>query len=190
MRCILCERLSFSFICTDCRKNFLTPSFYKRDLKDFEVFSFYKYSEIENLLNLKHTLLGYFVYKILAKNSFLPFSKEFKIDFPIFAIPIDDIPYSGYSHTAILAKYLKSKNINPAFHSLIATNRVIYRGKSLDFRLKNPRKFKYLFKRGIDAILIDDVVTTGSTLREAFWTLKKYDINVLFALTLTDARDK
>ncbi len=190
MRCILCENLSFSLICKKCQNSFLKPNLSKRELlDDFWVYSFYRYSEIENLLTSKHTFVGYFIYKILAKNSFLPFAKNFKIDFQTFVIPIDDVPYSGYSHTAILARFLKGKNLFLKYHSLIALNRVKYWGKSLDFRLKNPRNFKYTFKKGIDVILVDDIVTTGSTLKEAKKTLEKYDVNVLFALTLADARN-
>jgi competence protein ComFC len=54
--------------------------------------------------------------------------------------------------------------------------------------LDNPRDFKYTFKKNINAILIDDIVTTGTTLCEAYSILKKNNINVLFALTLADAR--
>ena len=44
-------------------------------------------------------------------------------------------------------------------------------------------------KENIDVILIDDIVTTGSTLEEAHDALKKHDVNVLFALVLADAKE-
>jgi competence protein ComFC len=129
------------------------------------------------------------VYKILAKNALKEFAKEF--DFPdmIYAIPIDDNVDSGYSHTAILVKSLKSKNIKPIYSKFRSENRVTYSGKSLEYRLKNPRGFEYKFKPNIDAILVDDIVTSTTTLNEAKLTLLKAKVNPLFALTLADARD-
>ncbi|NPA81288.1 MAG: ComF family protein [Epsilonproteobacteria bacterium] len=191
MRCLLCESFSLFHICEKCRRNLLSPSFFERELEGgLKVYSFYRYGEIESLLETKHTFMGYFIYKALAKASFLKFARDFQADIPIYAIGIDDYPQFGYSHTALLAKALKGKNIYPIFNSLIALNRVKYRGKSLEFRVKNPRNFRYSFKKNINAILVDDVVTTGLTLKEAEKTLKKEGVKVLFALTLADAREK
>ncbi len=191
MRCILCENFSLSLICKRCQKEFLKPSFITRELKNgFKIHSFYRYGDIEDLIKTKHHFLGSFIYEILAKNSFKKFAQNFEIDFKVYALPIDDIPKGGYSHTAILAKALRSKNVKPVFSSLRAQNRVNYSGKSLSFRLQNPRNFKYSFKKDIDVILVDDIVTTGTTINEAVLILKKNGVNPLFALTLADAREK
>jgi competence protein ComFC len=64
-----------------------------------------------------------------------------------------------------------------------------YSGQSLEFRLSNPRKFTYTGKKNIDAILVDDIITTGTTLQEAMIVLKKNGVRVQFALTLADARE-
>lgn len=45
-------------------------------------------------------------------------------------------------------------------------------------------KFKYTGPKNCDVIIIDDVITTGTTILEAKNTLKKENVNVLFALTL------
>ncbi len=191
MRCIFCEKISLSLICSDCREKFLTPSLITRTLNDgFKIYSFYRYGDIEDLIKTKHSFLGSFIYKILAESSFRKFALNFKMDFTVYALPIDDVPKGGYSHTAILAKALESECVKPVFSSLRALNRVVYSGKSLAFRLENPRNFKYSFKRGVDAILVDDIVTTGSTIKEAVSVLKREGVNPLFALTLADAREK
>ena len=70
----------------------------------------------------------------------------------------------------------------------MANNKVSYSAQSLDYRLANPRDFVYKGKQGMDAILVDDIVTTGTTLSEARAVLQKSGIDVLFALTLADAR--
>ena len=46
-----------------------------------------------------------------------------------------------------------------------------------------------VFQGRLDIVLIDDIVTTGSTLKEAHDALKKHDVNVLFALVLADAKE-
>ena len=188
-KCILCKNFSFESICKDCQNYYLSPSINTRVLlNDFKVFSFYKYSEISNLLHTKHTFYGSKVFRLLAKNSFSIFAKDFKFDNIVFALPIDDKVTYLYSHTAILAKYLKSPFIKPIFNALRAKNSISYSKKSLDFRLKNPRNFIYKYKKNIDVILVDDIITTGTTILEAKELLQKQNVNVLFALTLADAR--
>ena len=187
-RCILCKRLSYSIICSSCQSNLLVPSIQSRTiLHNHIVYSFYRYNEIESLLKTKYSYLGSSIYSILAKNSFFLFAQEFQFINHVYVIGIDDVIKYGYSHTAILAKSMKTDILKPIFGSMRAKNRIRYAGKSLDFRLKNPREFKYSFRDSIDVILVDDIITTGSTLREAKLILEKHSINVLFSLTIADA---
>jgi len=125
----------------------------------------------------------------MAKESFKKFADTFSLQKPIYSLGIDDNVKNGYAHTAILNKALKSNTIKPVFAKLRATNHVNYSGKTLAFREANPRKFQYFFKEEIETILVDDIITTGVTLKEADILLKKHKVNVLFALTLADARD-
>lgn len=188
MRCLLCESLSLTHICTSCQKEFLTPSLYKRELsKNLQIISFYKYSEIKNLLHTKHTDIGYYVYSILAKNSFEKFAKNFEYSSSVFSIPIDDKVTELYSHTAILNKSLKSRYIKPLFNKLRAKNSVTYSGKSKEFRLLNPRDFEVKDIKNKEVILVDDIVTTGATFNEAYHTLKQHGNTTLFCLSLADA---
>jgi len=189
MKCLTCNSFSFNILCDACASSFFNISISNRILADdLVVYSFYPYSEVEEFIKTKHTHIGSKVFNVLSKYSFKNFSKEFYHDRKVYALPIDDKLSKNYSHTAILAKSLKSKIIKPKYSVLRAKNNVNYSAKSLEFRLKNPRDFEYSFKRGIDVILVDDIITTGTTLSEAKQTLKKYDVNVLFALTLADAR--
>ncbi|MCD8541680.1 MAG: hypothetical protein LRY22_03610 [Aliarcobacter cryaerophilus] len=89
------------------------------------------------------------------------------------AIPIDDHTRHDFSQTAILAKHLKSAFIKPIFNTLKAKNIVKYAGKNLEFRQKNPRKFIYSGVKNCDVILVDDVITTGTTILEAKKSFKK-----------------
>ncbi|MDF1879489.1 ComF family protein, partial [Sulfurimonas sp. SAG-AH-194-C20] len=78
MRCLMCESLSLKHICQNCQVSYLTPSLYKRHLEDgTQVLSFYKYSDIQELLHTKHTDIGFYIYNILAENSLKKFAQHF-----------------------------------------------------------------------------------------------------------------
>ncbi|NOR57960.1 MAG: ComF family protein [Sulfurimonas sp.] len=188
---MLCESLSLTHICSPCQETFLTPSIYKRKiLNNIEVISFYKYKDIKDLLHTKHTDLGFYIYSILADNSLKLFAQNFEYSSIISSIAIDDNIKSGYSHTAILNKALKSKYIEPEFNKLRAKNSVSYSGKSREFRLMNPRDFTFKHNSARDIILVDDIITTGLTLSQALNSISKSDSNALFCLTLADASIK
>ncbi len=190
MRCLSCENLSFSIICKDCQTNLLKANFYKRELeKDFYNYSFYSYDEVKELLNSKYQFYGDRVFNILAKLSFKKFAKNFNYDEQVVAIAIDDHTRHQFSHNAILVKYLKSDNITPIYSTLKATNIVKYAGKDLLFRQKHKRHFKYLGLKNLKVILVDDLVTTGNTILEAKQILEKNGCEVLFSLTLSDAKN-
>lgn len=184
----MCESLALTHICSTCQDLFLTPSIYKRKIiNNIEVISFYKYSDIKELLHTKHTDLGYYIYSILAKNSLKKFALEFNYEHVITSIAVDDHVESGYSHTAVLNRALKSKCIHPEFNKLRAKNRVSYSGTSREFRLLNPRDFELKKFNCKYVILVDDIVTTGATLSQAAGIIQKSSKEVMFCLTLADA---
>jgi len=190
MRCMVCEDLSFKHICKACQNELLSPSFFKRKLLGkIPVYSFYKYQDIESLLLTKHTDLGYYIYTILAENSFTPFAHDFIFEKRICSLSIDDHVKNGYSHTAILNKALKSAQIKPRYSKLRALSSTSYSGKDYQFRLLNPRHFHMKDFEEDDVILIDDIITTGLTLTQAVQCVESKGKNVLFCLTLADARN-
>jgi len=191
MRCYSCSRFSVPVICKTCRENLFAPTMGTRKVGTLDVISFYKYSNLEALLHTKHKAEGYRIYKALAKMTMKPFIEEFTEadDRMVYIIGIDEYVKSGYAHVALLTRAMKTKHSKPLHGALLARNRVNYAGKSLQFRLENPRDFSYRGRSGIDAILVDDIITTGITLQEAQSVLLSYGVNVLFALTLADVQE-
>ena len=188
MRCLLCQSLSFYMICKNCQKTLLEPSFYKREIsRDFYVFSFYKIEEVKELINTKYEFYGDKVFKILTTLAFTKFGKNFKYLNSVYAIPIDDHTRHEFSHTAILAKGLRSKNIILQYNVLTAQNIVKYAGKNLAFRKSHKRDFICKNIKNKQVILVDDVVTTGTTMLEAKEILEKNNCEVLFGLCISDA---
>ena len=187
MLCYNCSKPTFKIFCKKCENELSKLECKKRILDDgLEIFSFYKYSNIKHLLNHKHYLSGYFILNKLAKLSFKRF--DFKLDKSVIAIGLDDDISSGYSHTAILLKHFKKQNITPIYNVLKAKNKIIYKGKSLSFRKRNKRNY-YLAKTiSSPVILVDDILTTGESMKQARKVLKKHKIQVLFGVVLADAK--
>jgi competence protein ComFC len=191
MRCFSCHDLSLKAICTNCRERLFIPTIKKRKIGTLEVISFYRYSTIESLLLLKHKPEGYRVFGELAEMTMKPFIHNFVKNDPDFVsiVGIDEKVKNGYSHVACLTEKMRTAYSKPLHASLLSQNSVSYAGKTLQYRLNNPRNFKYGGKEKENVILVDDIITTGITLQEAQSTLLESGANVLFALTLADAHE-
>jgi competence protein ComFC len=188
---MVCESLSLTHICASCQELFFTPSLYKREIaNNVSVFSFYKYGEIKSFIHTKHTDLGHPIFSLMAKNSFERFAQNFTFEYPLVSLSIDDTIQNGYSHTAILNKALTSPFITPLYNHIQAGSKVRYSGKSKAFRLANPREFSIREFREDEVILVDDIITTGTTLTQAIYALQAVNKKVLFCLTLADASQK
>jgi competence protein ComFC len=188
MRCLLCLNLSWKLLCKNCLNSSLTPNPSKRALESgLVVYSAYKYKEIKELLHTKHTFHGAKIYSQLTKHALLPLVESFTCG-DVFSLSIDDHTRSGYSHSAVIARELRVC-LKPLYGRLRAKNLQRYSGQSLHVREKNRRNFTLTCKEGLDIVLIDDIVTTGSTLSEATTICKYNNLNTLFAITLADARD-
>lgn len=191
MKCLLCSSWSLQHICKDCQRENLQPSFYKRKIRgNIDVYSFYKYREIEKLLHTKHTDLGFYIYSLLGKIAFGRFSENFSFEEEVASLGVDEHVKHGYSHTAILNRALNSEHIHPHFNKIIAGSSDTYSGKSFQYRLLHPRKFKVKPFKEKYVIMVDDIITTGMTLTQAVEALEKEGKEVIFCLTLADAEKK
>ena len=165
-----------------------------RQVKGFSVFYCYGYSEIRELILSKHHEYGAAVLARIASLSLAKFPlhlqreisanpqnyEAFKTDgiFKFNAVPLDDDSRSGYSHTAILARALKSELIEPKFHCLRA-----------QFRLKHKRNFKILTPPQFPVILVDDIITSGLSMLQARESLIDGGFMPVCGLVLANAKE-
>lgn len=191
MKCYVCGSLSFNIICKNCKK-LLVPSPHKQMVNNIEVISLFEYETLSQLLHTKHTPEGYRIYNSLANLTLRPFIKTFIENYKkeVYIVGVDEKVKKGYSHTAILTHSLKMDKVKVKHSKLMAQNSISYSGKPLEYRLKNPRNFKYSGKKEVEIILVDDLITTGTTIKEAFKVLKKENTKPLFAITLAYVLDK
>ena len=202
MRCINCGAFSLRLFCASCARTLSQNRLNARVVEDFVVFYYYGYSEVKNLILSKHHLHGSAVLSHLAKFSLAKFPNEFKAfldenlpnlmreipNFKFQAVPLDDDISSGFSHTAVLARALKSREITPAYGVIKAQNKVKYAGQSLEFRLKHRRDYKITKEPKFPVILVDDIVTTGLSMLEAREVLKRAGFRVVFGIVLANAQ--
>lgn len=188
MLCFKCNNFSLFTFCSKCKKELLDFKIKRRIIEDkLVVYSFYEYSKIKKLLSHKHYLSGYFVLNNLAKFSLKRF--DFYLEEKVNIIAVDDDIKSGYSHTSILAKHLQNKNAKALYSAIFKSKNISYKGKSKSFRKANKKGFYLVKKPKYPVILVDDILTTGSTLMQAYKMLKKEKIRVLFAVVLADVKD-
>ncbi len=192
MRCQSCHRLSWSVVCDACRDRLLVPSPTSRKIGTLEVVSLFAYEHLEPFLLTKHTPTGWRVYRYFGRHFIAPFLDEFvqKIsqETAIRVVTAGSEVSHGYSHTAAMLHGLRHVRLRSDPVGLRARHAVHYAGKSLAYRLAHPRGFVYTGPPGGDAILLDDIVTTGLTLQEAARTLEQRNVNVLFGLVMADAQ--
>jgi len=106
----------------------------------------------------------------------------------IYIVGVDEAIKHGYSHVAILTHSMSRSNIKVAHGVLRSTKDIKYSGKSLQYRLENSRDFIYSGPTNCDIILVDDIITSGLTLQQAYDAVSQKGNRVLFALTLADAQ--
>jgi len=194
MRCLSCNKFSLEPVCKKCALIYLKPQMIEKRVGNIDVISFFDYYLVSALVKSKYLGSGYRFYKFVAKRFFQPFIKAYVSSYSnekqIYVIGVDENVIRGYSNIGLLTHYGTKNSGAKALHNVLkASNSIKYAGKSLEYRLNNPRGFKYSGPKNIDVILIDDVVTTGTTLQEASRVLEKNGVNIHFALTVANAED-
>jgi competence protein ComFC len=171
------------------------PEVSMKKVGNLEVFGFLDYYLAVEFIKSKYVISGYRIYKFFAKKYFNPFLKNYVENLDnqeIYLIGINENRKRGYSVVSLLMHHGAKgvKNLKPLHNALRANSSVKYAGKSLQYRLSHSRKFSYHGPKNIDAILIDDTITTGTTMQEAYRVLKENNVNVHFGLTVAIADEE
>lgn len=190
MRCFSCQSFSFAPICKTCLTQRFVPTPIRRELSSgLTVYALYPLEEIGDVIKTKYDQRGWGVITALGRHAFKYFLDRFPLDVSIGAIPIDDNTDRDYSHTALLVRVLNHRHIHPLYGSLRAASTIRYAGATKQYREENPRNLRYRGPKGEAVILVDDVITTGTTMQEAKQAVEQGGATVLFGLVLADARE-
>lgn len=188
MRCVACEHLSLSVLCRACRSELLDAEVHYRTLESgMNVLSFFPYDAIDHLLKTKHTPVGYDIYRLLSKELLGRFAQAFRYDTLVGVVGIDDQMQQGYAHTAIMARAMRSAQLQPDYRVLQAQNSWHYSTMARSERARHPRNFSLKRPRCSEVILVDDIITTGTTMLEAQKRLESAGASVLMGVVFADA---
>jgi len=199
-KCILCGRYGLGYVCPECFSKFKIPDKYckfcgrpltgiseicyncNKENPIWDGFEFLGYYDdmwetiIKNLKFRNKPNVAKFIAD-LAKDKIL--NKKWDIDF-ITYVPLSSkrIVERGYNQSEYLAYFL-SKSLKKPYGPLLSLNKDIKPQKTLSLKERKENvkgafslkeEVKDLHYRNI--LIVDDVYTTGSTLRECVYTLK------------------
>lgn len=131
--------------------------------------------------------MGFYVYSILARIALRNYAASLELSQDVAVVGVDDHTRHGYSHTALLVRAMKRKEIVPRYSVLRDRSGHRYSGRDFQYRLTHPRAFELRPFPEKQVIIVDDILTTGLTLTQAAETLQIAGKEVLFGLTLADA---
>ncbi|WP_120944906.1 ComF family protein [Helicobacter labacensis] len=190
MRCVLCETWvrPFSLVCAPC-DSLLTPTILKRALGGISVYGFYLYDEVKVLLKSKYHDIGSRLLALLARKARSSFLQQvyptLNLPHPLHGVCIDDTLKRAYAPTAvILRQFCQYSPFSPLYYQLRATQEITYAGQSLAFRQSHSKGFIYKGQEGLDCFLLDDILTTGTTMQQALQTLAHAGVRVHFGVVL------
>lgn len=192
MKCVICAKYCFSPICKTCLEGInIVPRV--RLIEGMSVYSFYRYDDVALLLMSKYNIFGSRILGRLAKKaSDYFFSRQSDLNVwkesNLCGVGIDDCARSYYSHTGVILKQFCRHNIRAVYGGLVAQNTVHYAGKTLEYRQKNPKNFIYL-ANSKNVMMVDDIITTGTSMKEAKRAIEKTHARVLFGLALCDVKE-
>ena len=215
MKCLTCGRWSFHALCEACLDEINLTTRARSLPSQVKVYSFYRYADVAHLMQSKYHLIGSRILSRLALKAARHFFAHWQSVPPeelkshgldsetsessshIALLGLDDYPYSAYSHVGVILKAFatatKERNLGefkPCFGALRAQNHIKYAGQSLEFRQKHPKGFA--LTKPISAptiVLLDDIITTGTSFEEGISVLREAGFAVPFCLSLCDARD-
>ena len=181
-QCERCSRMTSEKICSDCNW------WLNQTNSDPLVFNYsvYKYNEQMQAMIAKWKYRGDFILAQAFKQPFIQsFHRKFsdlKEDMIVIPIPLSDerLYERGFNQAKILATFLpiEQRELITRIHS----EKQSKMSRSERIATKNPFKIEGKINKSV--ILVDDIYTTGSTIRHAASLLKKQGCPKVYAYTL------
>lgn len=195
MKCLVCGKFCLRVLCKPCLESIpLRPSV--RKVGGVSVYCFFGYDDVSLLLGAKYHVIGSRVLTLLAQKAATHFARtlaEQDQSAPsslrgIGLVGIDDYVRSFYSHTGVLVReFAKAMGMRAHYGALQARNPISYAGKPLAYRQANKRDFRYS-STAREIVLVDDIITTGTSFKEAIAVCADSGASVHFCLALCNAR--
>jgi competence protein ComFC len=192
--CLLCDKevSPLRSLCENCEEKVLKkgPSFYREVHRKYELFVYSDYTdEIERIIRLykyhgEVSLSGTLVKLFLKLYSYFP--REANL---ITWVPssLDSLENRGFDHMRLLAKRM-SKELGIPFDAVLEN---VSEGRQVE-KSKEERKRtgRFICKKDPpqNVILIDDVLTTGTSVRDCVETLFRNGVSKVFVYVLAKTR--
>ncbi|ACK42686.1 MULTISPECIES: ComF family protein [Dictyoglomus] len=209
-KCVFCGRYSEGFVCKNCLKKLKFPEYYclscgqpltvdlqicyncnkeERKWDGYEFVAYYEdgWKDIISLFKFKNKpYIADFFSQIGSKKIL---RKKWKIDY-ITYVPLSykTLKERGYNQSEYLAYFL-SKSLKVAYGPLLYLKKNIKPQKTLNLKEREENMmnaFGVIENREINGniLLVDDVYTTGTTLKECTRTLKKsFNLDKVYIFT-------
>jgi len=181
-RCGICSRAYNDRVCKDCQR--WKKHFNNKDPLTYNV-SLFQYNDFfqETIANWKYRG-DYIIIEAFSELFLKHFQKSFSnIDHPlIVSIPLSEerAKERGFNQASQLASFLPGEKCN-LFLRISSEKQA---KKSRTERIYGENPFKLIKKVNSPVILVDDIYTTGSTLRQAAALLKENNCPKVYSYTL------
>lgn len=179
-RCQMCSRQSEERICPDCY------GWREKDDALILNYSVFGYNDMMQKMLTRWKYRGDYIlgkaFATVYQKTFKKFFSSLDRDTVIVPIPLSDerLKERGFNQAQMLADFLPLQN-----HAILDRIHTEKQSKKTRHeRLKTENPFKNNQPMSNEVILIDDMYTTGTTLRHAATTLKKGGATNVFAYTL------
>lgn len=195
-KCLVCGRASFnSFTHPVCRKRFeIDGAFCSIAYKGVAKKLLYVFKYKPYVSDLQ-TFLGELIYESLIQNEFFASAMKQLNNQTILLVPIplhkNRFYQRGYNHAFLLAKELAAKFGYPCEDILIRVKETKSQYGLKQKEREENMKGAFAIKKGSEQkvsdsfiFLVDDILTTGSTLREAAKVLKRFGAKKVWGLAL------
>ena len=179
--CVSCgRRISpFEMLCQVCKDELRGPHPLVEKHRGYELNYFSRYEGVLKKIILAYKNGRWRLYRTLG-DLYLRIFEYFPPDSDsLLYIPstFEALEVRGFDHMKLLARYVSRRSGLPLSNSLISVSQSRQMGRGSRSRMENVGRFDAVGYPGGRVALLDDVYTTGTTVRDAIFALKKRGVS-------------